>query len=225
MYEKRFLINESFDDIEVKNNVQKVSKELLGFETRINYDNDGKDIDLISVDDELVAVEVERGGFVYDLWTDDHYEFVLNLGFPTVNMPDRKEKYWMEYYDLFENGNVTYNPRFNKNIFVRTNYFFNQFIVIRPETIMDEMKKIRSRVKVRNNRKIEGWLSFRKEDVETYNMIDGKLYLDTDPLGKLPPITREQKKELEKKKKLIKDEQNKKRLKEISEELKKKKNV
>jgi len=205
MYERRQLLNESFDDFEVKNKIIEISMDLLGFNTKINYENDGKDIDLLSVDDDLIGVEVERGGFVHDFWTDNYYELVSKMGYPTVNIPDRKEKHWLEYHDIFESGVKTYNPRYNKNIFVRTNFFFTQFIVIRPEIIVDKTKCVKTRVKVRNNIKEEGWLTFKKDYVETYNLIDGKLYLDTDPLGKIPILSNTEKKILQKEKKRIKE--------------------
>jgi len=206
MYERRNLKNESFDDNDVKNKILEISKDLLGFETKINNEDDGKGIDLVAVHDELIGIEVERGGFVHDLWEDKQYGWLSGFEHPTVNIPDRKIKYWMEYYDFFQNGNITYNPSYDKNIFVRTNFFFTQFIVIRPETIRDSNKAIYKRFKASNNSKEEGWLTFRKNYVETYNIIDGKIVLETEFNGKLPKIKVKDKKLLTHKKMYIKEE-------------------
>ena len=72
---------------------------------------------------------------------------------------------------------MKYNVSWNKNIFVRTNKNFTQIIVIRPEVITDDTKVYRTRFQANNCNEIEDWLSFKKENVETYNLINGKYEL------------------------------------------------
>jgi hypothetical protein len=82
----------------------------------------------------------------------------------------------MEYYTRY--NKERHNPSFDKNIFVRSNKDFTQMIVIRPETIRDGNKLIRSKFIPNNSNEMEEWLSFRKEHVETYNLINGTWVID-----------------------------------------------
>jgi hypothetical protein len=61
---------------------------------------------------------------------------------------------------------------------MRTNKDFSQIIVIRPETIKNPKKLIRTKFQPKNSNEVEKWLSFRREDVETYNLVKGKYILD-----------------------------------------------
>ena len=74
----------------------------------------------------------------------------------------------MFYNKLKENVSST------KNIFVRSNIDFTQFIVIRPNVIRDSDKLVRSHFKPSNSNEVEGWLSFRQEHVETYDLKNGR---------------------------------------------------
>lgn len=131
-----------------------------------------KQIDLTKEDDELVGVEVEHGHWKGDFWKCDEYSLISGLSFRTINIPIRKEKYWLNIVNGKE------NPSSKFNIFFRTNDDFSQFIIIRPEVIRDQSKVIRSRFKPNNNDEEEDWMSFRKEDVETYNIINGEIIRD-----------------------------------------------
>lgn len=209
VFEKRLLKKESYDDKVVKQGVIELAPNLpiLGFEL---IENDNPEdwvmkkglltnigIDLKKKGDSTIGVEVERGGWVHNFWDDGFYEIVLEYGFPTLNMPDRKEKYWEEFCDWFKNGEIKHNLSFNKNIFVRTNYFLTQVIVVLPDVIRDPSKVYRKRHKVTNNGYPENWLSWKREHVLTYNKINGMWILDTEENGQLPLITAEEKKQLE----------------------------
>ena len=58
---------------------------------------------------------------------------------------------------------VKHNPYWNKNLFVRTNKDFTQFILIRPTTITNPKKLVRTQFQPNNSDEVENWLSFRKE--------------------------------------------------------------
>lgn len=135
-------------------------------------DGKHKQIDLVKEDNELVGVEVEHGHWTGDFWVCDEYSLISGLGYGTINIPLRKEKYWLDVVNGKENPSAIFN------IFFRTNDDFSQFIIIRAETIRDPKKAIRTRFQPNNNDVEEDWLSFRKEDVETYNIIDGKICKD-----------------------------------------------
>lgn len=174
MYRKKKLTNgESYDDTEVRNKVIEFGKEILGL--RLKHHPKQRKIDLIGIDDPELGVEVEKGGWIGDFWFTPSYCCISGLEFPTVNIPIRKEKFWKEYNMWF--GKLKYNASWKKNIFVRTNKKYTQIIVIRPEVITNESKVYRTTFQANNCDEIEDWLSFKKEDVETYNLINGKYEL------------------------------------------------
>jgi len=188
-YEKRFLTNASYDDYVVKTKIVEVSEEILGFKTKINEKE--KDIDLISLHDPNLRIEVERGGWFGDFWSDPYYSNLSSLGFQTLNMPDRKLRYWMEYYYQSKmSTELTYNSGWEKTIFVRTNWDFTQINIVNPETILNPTKSHRCRFKAKNNENEEGWVSFKREDVKTLNLINGKYVLDTEENGEYVPLTK-----------------------------------
>jgi len=194
-YEKRHLEKESYDDREVKAAVREVAEQIpeIGFPLVLNHLNPKWGIDLLAEHDETIGVEVERGGPVYDHWIDVKYPWVSKYDFKTLNMPDRKIHYWEEYYKPKPWLDEVHNPSYKKNIFVRTDYFFNQFCVVTYEVINDPEKSLRKRYKVSNNSKEEGWINWRYVDVKTYNKINGVLVLETDdPATHLPPISDEE---------------------------------
>jgi hypothetical protein len=51
-------------------------------------------------------------------------------------------------------------------------------ILIRPETIRDPEKAVITTFQPNNSDEVEEWLSFRREDVETYNLNEGVWTLD-----------------------------------------------
>jgi hypothetical protein len=133
-------------------------------------------IDLTGATQTELGVEVEGGGWTGCFWSNEKYCLISNLGYPTVNIPIRKEKYWLEEYVFYNKKKE--NPSFDKNIFVRSNKDFTQMIMIKPETIRNPKKVIKSKFKPNNSDEVEDWLSFRRNDVDTYNLIDGVWLLD-----------------------------------------------
>ena len=128
-------------------------------------------IDLTGATQTLLGVEVERGGWTGDFWSNKKYSLISGLPFKTINIPLRKEKYWLDEYYFY--GKLKINPSSKENVYVRSNKDFTQMIVIRPETIRNPKKSIRTKFQPNNSDEIEDWLSFRKEDIETYNLING----------------------------------------------------
>lgn len=232
MYHPRDLKKESYDDRKVKEKVIEKALELVGFELQLNNRNlieSTFGIDLISVENPMIGVEVERGGPVYGHWEDSYYSTVLqyeNPNYPekslkqflsTINRPDRKDYMWKEYYQRwnYEYGywidkELVYNPSFDKNIFIRSDYFFHQFIVVLPEVNLNKSITLSKEKKVQNNTRPEIWRSWEKKHVLTFNSINDKLVLETSDLSThLPPITEEYRKELEMLKYKEKKEQEK----------------
>lgn len=135
-------------------------------------------IDLTGTTITNLGVEVERGNWKGNFWENDSYSLISEQEFRTINIPIRKEKYWKDEY-TFRNKNVINNSS-RINIFVRSNKDFTQFIVIRPETIRDSEKVVRTKFQPNNSNEVENWLSFKKEHVETYNLIENKFILDVN---------------------------------------------
>lgn len=138
--------------------------------------HDMKVIDLTGATETLLGVEVEGGGWNGCFWKNEKYCMISNTGFPTINIPIRKHKYWMEVYSFY--GKMKENPSYDKNIFVRSNKDFTQMIVIRPETVRNPNKVVKTTFQPNNSNEPEDWLSFKREDVETYNLINGEWKLD-----------------------------------------------
>lgn len=173
MYRKKNLKDSSFDDSLVKSKGIAFGKDVLKLNLIVHPKQ--RKIDLLCIDDLELGVELENGHWKGNFWENDCYCKISGLEFSTVNIPIRKEKYWKEYNKWF--GKMKYNPSWKKNIFVRTNIDFTQIIVIRPEVITNPEKCYKTRFKANNCDEIEDWLSFRKEDVETYNLINGEYKL------------------------------------------------
>ena len=154
----------NYDDSEVREFGKKFTKDVLNliFECHSN----SKAIDLISADNPLFGVELERGGWTGNFWTND-YSLISGVGFRTINIPIRKTKYW------YKKVNEEYTPNKNKHLFIRTNKDFTQVIVIKPTTIKNKDKILFTEFKPNNSNEIERWMSFRQEHVTTYNLVDG----------------------------------------------------
>jgi len=168
------LVNTNYDDKVSRKKVKEFLKETFNIVVECNSFT--KEIDLINED---IGVEIEHGNWLGDFWSNKNYSMKAGLDFPTINIPKRKEKYWLEYYTWY--GRKYHNPNYDKNLYVRTNKDFTQIILIRPEVIRDHNKVIRTLFKASyiTNGKVEEWLSFRKSDVETYNLVDGKYILES----------------------------------------------
>lgn len=163
----------SYDDTETREKIIIFAKEVLGLNVKSNEKS--KEIDLIGIDDPEFGIEVERGGWFGDFWENKVYSTISNLGFPTVNLPQRKEKYWSEYFTRYRKE--VYNPGHNKNLFIRTNKDYTQIIVIYPDVIKNKFIRsqfIPGRI---TTGKVENWLSFREEDVDTYNLEENRYIL------------------------------------------------
>ena len=161
-----------FNDTLIRNEVISFFKQR--FRIKLKHNDLHNKIDLVGVNDTTLGVEVEHGKWVGDFWENDHYSLISEQKFRTANIPMRKEKYWLDEFVYY--NKVRKNLSGSKNIFVRSNIDFTQFLVIRPETIRDPKKLIRTKFKPSNSNDIEEWLSFKMEDVETYNVKNGKFY-------------------------------------------------
>ena len=137
-------------------------------------------IDLLRENPMDGGVEIEHGGWDGDLWT-HQYSLISELKINdkhnrTVNIPDRKEKYWYEWIHFGKSVKTIQKKCLDKNIFARTNSDFSQIIIIRPEVIRDDKKMFKRRFWTSNTRRMENFLCFRRCDVETYNLV-GKIYI------------------------------------------------
>jgi hypothetical protein len=164
----------SYDDTPVREFIIKFCDEKWGMKLKSN--DELYKIDLLGINDPLLGVEVEHGKWKGNFWEDDNYSLISEQKFRTINIPGRKEKYWLE--NFMYRGKEKNNPSHEKNIFMRTNKDFTQIIVIRPEVVKNSKKLVRTKFQPKNSDEIENWLSFRREDVETYNLIDGQYILD-----------------------------------------------
>jgi hypothetical protein len=170
-----FLKRTNFNDGPVRNAVINFFK--TKFDISLNETpQEMKVIDLTGATETLLGVEVEGGGWGGDFWSNNSYCMISGHDFKTINIPIRKSKYWMERYKRYSKDIV--NPSYDKNIFVRSNKDFTQMIVIRPETIRDENKLVVSKFQPNNSNEVEEWMSFRREHVETYNLIENNWTID-----------------------------------------------
>ena len=159
-------IRRTLDDTPVREFGIQFTKDKFGYDF-ISHPIKNK-IDLINPDDETFGAEMEGGGWEGNFWDNEKYHGISNIGKATINIPIRKVKYW---YNKTDNG---LSPNKNKHLFIRTNKDFTQAIVIKPKTIKDENKIIWTKFMPSNSREVESWMSFRRKDVETYNLKNGK---------------------------------------------------
>jgi hypothetical protein len=163
----------SYDDTESREKIVTFANVVLGLNVKSNTEE--KKIDLIGVDDSELGIEIERGGWRGDFWENKAYSLISNLGFPTINIPIRKEKYWTEY--VVERGVTKLNPSWKKNIFIRTNCDFSQIIVIYPDVIINKSIKSQFTTGRITTGDVEHWLSFTEDNVDTYNLIENQYIL------------------------------------------------
>ena len=169
----------SFEDTPIKKAVIIFYKMKFSIDLMINPKQ--RKIDLIFVSDHTYGVECERGG-----WTGNYWEHVdsINKGglmFRTVQFQNRKEKYFYPTMDILTDwGNVYTHrePNYLKNDFVRSNNDFTQMIIVRSETVRTKSHRAWWKTKGVTTGDIEEWLCFRREDVETYNLVNGEWILD-----------------------------------------------
>jgi hypothetical protein len=150
-------------------------------------DGDFMGIDCKFINDPTRGVELEQGGWdCDDFWEHKTYPWKSkDLDYAHINMPFRKIKYWTNDTLKCKVFNDETKTKFhfesfpnleNKQdtIYCRTNVALTNFIIIRPETILNEMYKI-TEFFAYNSGRFEKWCSFRKEDVESYKIINGVL--------------------------------------------------
>lgn len=164
------------DDTLVRNFAIKLYKDLWNIEMS-GTPQEKNLIDLKEIKNGKLGCELEHGGWKGCFWEDEYYSNISGLGFQTVNVPIRKEKHFLPSYifyrKLFDNS-----QSYLINQFIRTNKDFTQFIMIESDVFRDPTKKIYSRFKPKNSDSLEDWMSFKREHVKTYNLIDGKWILN-----------------------------------------------
>ena len=161
-----------FNDTLIRNEVIKFFKQR--FRINLKHNDIHNKIDLVGINDPTLGVEVEHGKWSGNFWENNNYSLISEQSFRTANIPIRKEKYWLDEYTYY--NKVRVNPSSHKNIFVRSNVDFTQFLIIRPETVRNSKKLVRTKFKPSNSNEVEEWLSFRESDVETYNVKNRKCY-------------------------------------------------
>lgn len=167
------LSNADFDDRLIRNRMVEDLGPIIGRKLKSN-DNEYL-IDLVCEDDPTIGVELEHGRWDGDFWVNKYYAFKSNLEFPTINIPQRKQKLWKDHYYL-RGGKKVDNPGFKEHRFVRTNMAINQIIMIEPEAILNG-KFMLIDIFCKNSGKHEPFMCFKREDVKTYNKINDKFML------------------------------------------------
>lgn len=127
-----------------------------------------KKIDLIGVDDPTIGIEIEHSKkWVGDYWDKRNHGLntISNVGYMTVNLP------WWRKYNFWTEG---LDPNWDKNLFIRWNSDFTCAIVVSPQTILDRRKSIDANFRTYDitTGDVESWKIFRREHVDTYNLIN-----------------------------------------------------
>ena len=169
----------SYNDTPIKRAVIKFYKDKFNIDLKINPKQ--KKIDLILVSDPTYGFECERGGWEKDYWA--HYDSINKGGllFRTVQFQNRKEKYFYPTMEILTDwGNLFTHrePNYLKNTFIRSNDDFTQMIIVQSETVRTKSHRSWWKTKSISTGGIEEWLCFRREDVETYNLVNGEWILD-----------------------------------------------
>ena len=131
----------------IRNEVIKFFKQR--FRINLKHNDVHNKIDLVGMNDPILGVEVEHVKWVGNFWENDNYSLISEQSFRTANITIRKEKYWLDEYVYY--NKLRSNPSSTKNIFVRSNADFTQFLVIRPETVRNPKKLVRSKFKPSNS--------------------------------------------------------------------------
>jgi hypothetical protein len=173
---------DAYDDSYVRSIMEQVLLEHMGWDLR---DCDNKyGIDKVFFPHAKFGVELEHGGFdTDDFFNHEGYSRKTDLPYPTLNMPERKLKFWLkdklwykeDWNDPKSQWLFTLNvSEKEKNIFCRTNVNCDHFLIVRPEKILNGDYVIKE-IYCNNSKKFEKFLCFKQEDVEVYNIINGKL--------------------------------------------------
>jgi len=170
---------ESYDDTYIREQIE--SFYLKYFGKKLIDNPDGYGIDKLYEDDRTRGIELEHGGWDNDdFWNDEYYAHKCGyLDYPHVNVPYRKLKFWINELlpKKTRDGYWVKRPNiknFKDTIFIRCNQDLTQFIIIRPDAFLTK-KYVITDIYCSNSDEIEKFMSFRREDVETYNIIDGVL--------------------------------------------------
>ena len=147
----------SFEDLPIKLYAIKVAPLLLGYEIEINPDSNGKGIDLRAKHDHSIGIEVERGWWIGDFWKDMYYSLMAkSLNFQTLNMPGRKEKYYLPFYyyrdDNEEIVEVDNRDKMNKVIFIRFNWDGSQANIVYADIVHNPEKLFKDEFRPKNNK-------------------------------------------------------------------------
>ena len=135
-------------------------------------------IDLnFSIPEKYKAVEIEEGQWEGNFWDVYVYSNFLRDGNPivtnkTVNIPPRKQHYWINGEHYWNNGAYWYTETdAEHNVFVRTNIDVTQLIIVYPDVILNDRKVVRSLKKSKNitTGDSELWTGVKPEDCETFN--------------------------------------------------------
>lgn len=167
----------NYKDKKLRETAIPILNEVFGYELISNSNRYG--IDLLHTN-RKGGVELEWGQWKghYLNQTNENFN-KYTLPFPTFNIPFRKEKYFREISHLISKNNNPYvyqEPDYMFNSFARFNSDFTQFWYLDAEMFLKEGALIRGRWKTDTvtTGDIEDWLCFVRENVDIYNLKDGK---------------------------------------------------
>jgi len=186
----------SYNDYPIKQHTVDTAMEVLGFE--VEFHPHPKGPDLRAKHDHSIVIEVERAWVIGNYWKSEYHKYLSNLGYATVNMPHRKEKYYLKYYNFY-GERIDNRDKYNKVIFIRWNWDGSQANIIYANVVL-EGKWERSLFIPKNNQDDaadnkgpEKWLCFAKEVTVVKNeQLNGKYIEDTLPGGEYVPRTEDQ---------------------------------
>ena len=170
--------NDSFVKEKMGNGPKGKLYEYFGWEL---MEGDHCGIDMKFVNDPEKGVELEHGGWdSEDFWTDPYCDlFFDELGESSVNLPYRKFKYPTEDFLWRKDKNNKWEKFANlakkeETIFCRTNQKLTNFILIPAKLILEGKFVVKERF-VKNSGRVEKFMCFKREDVLSYKIVDGKL--------------------------------------------------
>lgn len=170
--------NDSFVKEKMGNGPKGLLYQYFGWEL---MEGDHCGIDMKFVNDPEKGVELEHGGWdTDDFWSHEYCNlFFDQLGHSTVNAPYRKNKYLTEDFLWRKDKNDKWEkfPNLAKKEetpIVRTNKSLNNIIIIPASAILEGKFVVKERF-VKNSGKVEKFMCFKREDVLSYKIVDGKL--------------------------------------------------
>jgi hypothetical protein len=176
-YHNNLSNEDSYDDSYVRGESESIW--LFAFGDELINNPDGYGIDKLFLKDPTRGVELEHGGWDNDdYWSDPKFSRKSGeLDYPTLNMPLRKLKFWEKDMlpKLLRSGDWVKRPNIlnhRDTIFMRANQSLTQFILVRPDAILNKRYVIKD-IYCSNSDKIEPFCCFKREDTETYNIVGG----------------------------------------------------